>query len=360
MEVFTSPVVFCIVRDFYTKDEIELLSNELVKLKPHFGGPEKTGTAHDILGNVKKENKGIFLDIAHPIVKLNRKVLRPEFVHELIKEHWFFKYIKHCNKDSTLVSYYEDSDHYKEHEDSCIVTAIHYHWKEPKMFSGGDIYFGDFKVPISNNCLLIFPSCTEHSVTAMQGSGRYATTQFISQVDEIPHQPVNRFMNFMTINEYNKVKCIVENEQWTAKGSSGPSAHNNIKFLYMDLSKYDLFTSYFLGKIRNLTGKNFILDRVYANGQWYGSDGSWHQDSAVPNTWTFLYYMNDIDEGDLDAYGGCTEFREDDITIKGFKPLSNSAIIFNSNLFHRGMSPSRFCADMRVTIAWKLTEIIIK
>jgi hypothetical protein len=80
MEIYTEPVTFCIVRNFYTKDELELLGKELENLKPHFGGPEKTGTAHDILGNVKKYNHGVFLDSNHPICKLNRKVLRPNLL----------------------------------------------------------------------------------------------------------------------------------------------------------------------------------------------------------------------------------------------------------------------------------------
>ncbi len=150
---------------------MELLSNELEKLKPKLKGPEHTGTAHDVLGGQKKDNHGLFLENNHPITILNKKCSSPEFIHDLIKENWFFTYLKHCNNSSTLVSYYEDSGHYKSHTDASIITAIHYFWKEPKMFTGGDLYFGDFKVPIENNCLLIFPSCTEHSVSKCREAG---------------------------------------------------------------------------------------------------------------------------------------------------------------------------------------------
>jgi hypothetical protein len=359
MEVYTEPVTFCIVRNFYTKDELELLGSELEKLKPHFGGPEKTGTAHDVLGNVKKDNRGLFLDGNHPICRLNRKVLKPEFVHDLTKENWFFRYINHCNRDNTLVSYYEDSGHYKSHTDSSIVTAIHYYWKEPKMFTGGDICFNDFVVPITNNCLLIFPSCTEHEVTPLIGSGRYAITQFISKTDDPPARtpdPIRRFTNVLTVNEFNRAKQVIENGTWTSRGSSG-NTKSPIKFLYMDLMNNDFFSKELFDKIQNLVGARLHLDRVYANGQWHGLDGAWHQDNTDTKAWTFLIYLNEIADCDLDAYGGTTDFKETDCAFKSIQPTSNSGLLFMSNLFHRGMSPTRFSPDMRVTIAWKLREL---
>jgi hypothetical protein len=97
-----------------------------------------------------------------------------------------------------------------------------YYWKEPKMFTGGDICFGDFVVPVTNNSLLIFPSCTEHQVTSLSGSGRYAITQFISRGDDPPRNiapdPIRRFTNVLTINEFKKAKQIIQQGHWTAGG----------------------------------------------------------------------------------------------------------------------------------------------
>ena len=98
---------------------------------------------------------------------------------------WFYRYLTNRSDrltDKTLVSYYEDGSYYKPHVDAAIMTCISYHWKEPKEFTGGDLHFGDFKVPIENNCLLIFPSCTEHEVSPVSGQGRYAITQFLNFV----------------------------------------------------------------------------------------------------------------------------------------------------------------------------------
>ncbi len=357
IEVYTFPVTFCVVKNFYNCDELQLLSEELEKLKPQLKGPQHTGTAHDVLGGIKKDNHGAFLHANHPIVKLNQKTLRPEFIHDLVRENWFFTYLKHCNSSNTLVSYYEDSGHYKSHVDASIVTAIHYYWKEPKMFSGGDLYFGDFKVPIENNCLLIFPSCTEHSVTKLHGSGRFAITQFISKTeDHSPQSPISRYYDFLNITEFNRVKSIIDTGKWSAGGTSGNPV-SDVKFLYMDLAHESLLRDVLFNKIQIVTKKQFQLDRVYANGQWHGLDGSWHQDNADPKAWTFLLYMNEIEPCELDKFGGTTEFKEDETTNKAYKPITNSAILFPSILFHRGLSPSRFFTNMRITVAWKLKEI---
>ena len=106
-EFHTHPVTFCIIRNFYSEDEIGLVHEELERLEPHFGGAEKTGTARNVQGSPKKHNRGIFLDDHHGnsiILKLNRKLFSPEVKYELKKGNWFFKYLDRTNHDSTLVS----------------------------------------------------------------------------------------------------------------------------------------------------------------------------------------------------------------------------------------------------------------
>ena len=62
--------------------------------------------------------------------------------------------------------------------------------------------------------------------------------------------------------------------------------------------------------------------------------------------------VNEIDENVLDDWGGETQFKFNG-DIVACQPVTNSLVIFKSNIFHRGMAPSRFSPDMRVTIAWK-------
>jgi 2OG-Fe(II) oxygenase superfamily len=349
---FTEPVTFCIVKNFYEEDDLEIIWKELETLHPHFGGPERTGTAQNALGQSKKDNKGLFLARGNPITILNRKLFKPELIHDLSKLNWFFGYLKHLNTDSTLVSYYEDSGHYKAHVDESIITAIHYLWREPKTFTGGELYFGNFEVPIENNCLLIFPSYTLHEVKPLKGYGRYALTQFVSMREKERVSEIRRFTNVLSVIDFKKAQEFIDKGTWTTRGTSG--VESPVNFLYMNLIDNKFFSEYLRDRILALTGRQSTLDRVYANGQYHGLDGSFHQDNKQKGTWTFLLYLTDIEPSQLDEFHGTTEIKRED-RIVGFQPETNSAILFPSQLWHRGRAPSRFFPGLRITLAWKFS-----
>ena len=360
-EFYTHPVTFCIIRDFYATDEVQLIHDELDQLEPHFGGAEKTGTARNIRGNPKKHNRGVFLDDfygneknASSILKLNRKTFSPEVKYELAKGNWFFKYLDRTNHDSTLVSMYRQGHYYHAHEDQSFITAIYYTWKEPKAFEGGDIFFENFQVPITNNCLLVFPSNTKHTVTKVaKGSGRYAISQFISyERPPHPRPSIRRFTNFLSVIDFDTVWSIINKEKMEAQ--SGQSLEGARKFGFLNLDNEPFFTNYLVEKIKRAVDlPNLHMDRVYANGQVFGQDGSFHQDNERPGTFTFLLYMNKVN--DLDKWGGETQFKFYDDQLTVFQPETNSALLFDSTLWHRGLGPSRHIDEMRITIAWKFT-----
>jgi Rps23 Pro-64 3,4-dihydroxylase Tpa1-like proline 4-hydroxylase len=157
--------------------------------------PTSTAGARDLAGRVVKNNYGIFLDQVFPVRNLSniltttRKLWNTEFIKKAEKLHWIFKYIKNSNHDATLVSYYEDNHYYLPHTDASVLTVLINLYKEPRAFTGGDLLLGDDKhiVPLENNRLIIFPSCTLHSVTPVNfktkqqqysAMGRYTITQF--------------------------------------------------------------------------------------------------------------------------------------------------------------------------------------
>lgn len=360
-EFFTSPVTFCIIRNFYTDDEVQLIHEELDRLDPHLGGADRTGTAINVHGAPKKQNRGVFLDdhyssnrVESTILKLNRKVFSPEVKYKLQKGNWFFKYLDRTNHDSTLVSAYRQGNYYHVHEDQSFITAIYYTWKEPKAFDGGDLYFGDFHVPIENNCMLIFPSNTNHKVSEMiWGSGRYAISQFISYERPVTRPNITRFVNFLSVTEFDKVWSIIDKaESWTQKGTSREGTQS---FGYLNLAHDPYFTEHISERISRMTDMKLRLDRVYANGQMFGQDGSFHRDSEMPNTFTFLLYMNKVEN--LEKWGGETQFKFYDDQLTVFQPETNSALMFDSTLWHRGLGPSRHVDEMRITVAWKFTRV---
>jgi len=111
----------------------------------------------------------------------------------------FHKIIEQCtpqcrsflssNNDSTLISYYEENDHYAPHHDTFAWTCLIWMVREPILFEGGDFKLNetDTEIKLKNNRLVIFPSCLLHSVTPLKfkkpppkeiGYGRYTITHF--------------------------------------------------------------------------------------------------------------------------------------------------------------------------------------
>lgn len=184
---FTEPVPHCIIKNYYTDQELDLIWREIEFLRGKLKLPDQTGTARDENGPLKN-NRGIFLDEIYSdrklsnILTVTRKLASPEITQNIINKHWFYNYLIPGDRltDSTLLTHYYTGCYYKPHRDSACVTCISYIWKEPKHFDGGDLYFGNYKVPIENNCMLIFPSCTIHEVKPVTGEGRYALSQFVN------------------------------------------------------------------------------------------------------------------------------------------------------------------------------------
>jgi hypothetical protein len=163
---------------------------------------------------------------------------------------------------------------------------------------------------------------------------------------------IERYFDFLTQEKYNQLTKIVEKLKWSYEGFSTPDKNSN-RFWYCELMGHPFFTDW-LEEIQKLTNKKFKIDRLYANGQTLGQDGSWHVDSNDnENGYTFLYYFNDYDDVSLI---GETYFVVDGEPV-GITPIPNSAVLFHHKYKHKGMAPRKGYNDLRVTIAFKLTEI---
>lgn len=344
---YSEPVQFCIIKNYYTKLEVEAIHKELETIP--LNTPDMTGSARNILGEVLKKNKGCFIN-GGAIFNLSKKLFR-EVAWELKKQHWFWKYFDLTIEDNALVTRYDNGDYYKPHTDESIFTAIYYTWKEPKPFTGGDLYFGDFKVPIENNSLLVFPGPTLHEVTPVEGYGRWAISQFVKFAN-INRDPKDMYYyhNFLNSFDYKKVQNIVINSKEWSLGNASADMYPRFWKLPLDNNNY---IKLLINSV--LQEHNLEILRVYANGQFYGQNGSFHQDDSRPGTWTFLLYMNDIDDEAIDEWLGATEFKIENKIISQ-QPEPNLGILFKSDIFHRGLAPSKFVTDMRVTLAWKLVK----
>jgi len=149
------------------------------------------------------------------------------------------------------------------------------------------------------------------------------------------------------------VRCMsaINDGAWQFGGGSTPESKS--KFWYMNLMHEPLFSKIIFEDIKKMLCCDFILDQCYANGQTYGQDGSFHYDGTsqvFKDEWTFLLYLTNV--------GGNTEILIDNEkeTIMSIEPRINTAVLFPQNLMHRGLAPTRNCYDLRVTVAFKMTE----
>jgi Rps23 Pro-64 3,4-dihydroxylase Tpa1-like proline 4-hydroxylase len=193
-----NPIPHIIVENFYSEQELsdvwkelEFLTNERIMVSG-----DKTAPAIDNNGNILKNNHGVFLDAfyisnrkASHILTYNRKFWDKEFVEGIKQCNDIFKTISLTNQDSTLLSYYENSNNYLLHNDQAIYTMLIHLYKEPKCFTGGELSLhgdGDLTYELKNNRMILFPSFYNHSVSNIimndhkkfSGNGRYAISQF--------------------------------------------------------------------------------------------------------------------------------------------------------------------------------------
>jgi hypothetical protein len=165
------------------------------------------------------------------------------------------------------------------------------------------------------------------------------------------------YRNFLTDQEQSYV--IAKTLRGNTWELGGHSVDDGFYFWLMNLLQDVFFTEHMLNKIKIITGKNFAIERVYANGQTYGLSGSYHQDETNLNTnnkniyKTFLYYVNPNWKSE---WGGSTLFKQDEeVYIQPF--ISNNAILFDSTIYHVGLEPTRHFKGLRVTVAFKLRDI---
>ena len=192
---------FIIIDEMYSESELEAIWEELnflcypSKLEKD---PHKSGTAIDQdTKEPLKNNNCIWLDQCYSdrkysnILSCNRKLFLNNL--EIFKDHpnWFFQSFQ-CNRDNTLLSYYENGDFYKPHYDDAFCTVLTWFYKEPQRFTGGDLnlYYKGARTNIvcKNNRTVVFPSSIFHEVEPIRmeekflntKNGRFCMTQFLS------------------------------------------------------------------------------------------------------------------------------------------------------------------------------------
>jgi len=202
------PFPHLIVEDFYDEKELELIWEELnfytkpgklLEAKDYGGVKDRTNAkalALDLiyLNLENRSSNGINYRNISNILTVNRKLFTSNILNEYAKLH------ECCNlkydTDITKIRYYHNGEYYNPHKDYRYQTLIFsYFYKEPKKFSGGELFFPNhnYEYSCNNNSLIIFPAWVEHGVREVKikdsdyydGHGRYAITSFLFAPDFI-------------------------------------------------------------------------------------------------------------------------------------------------------------------------------
>ena len=193
---YNEPFPYIVIDDYYERTELEYIWEELNFLShPHKlkRATKEAGGASNENGQLLKKNFHRYLDGVYTerelsnILSINRKLFQDNYKLFRQHPHWFFQNVM-FNNDYTQVGYYEDNDEYGQHWDWATATSLTWLYREPKKFTGGDLFLGYEKIKVEciNDRTIIFPSMIRHSVNKIQMQsehqnkrlGRYVISQF--------------------------------------------------------------------------------------------------------------------------------------------------------------------------------------
>lgn len=144
----------------------------------------------------------------------------------------------------------------------------------------------------------------------------------------------------------------------------GGEVEDTTKFWYSDMLKnrwQEVLFQEIVDKLETVdpTTKNYrfkSLD-VKAGGKTFGLDGSIHIDRTFQYNvegdgyMTFCFFPNQEWEPE---WGGELQFFDDGGNIiASYLPMPNTCVVFDSNIPHRGLAPTRDCRNLRKYISFK-------
>ena len=191
--VYQEPFPHLIVKNYYNEEELELIWEEL----KFYTKPDKLLEAKDFGGIADRTNShAIVLDEIYNsnrklsnILTVTRKIFNSGILDVFSDIHDCCCIAKKANWDCTKVRYYHNGEYYEPHTDKSMqFLAFYYIHKEPKKFTGGEVYFPkyNYEYGCDSNSIIIFPGWVEHGVKEVKiedseyfdGYGRYSITNF--------------------------------------------------------------------------------------------------------------------------------------------------------------------------------------
>ena len=181
----------------YLWDELNFLSRDLDRLEDADGASGSAAKVDEDGNKVYlKNNKCLFLDTFYTdhskssILKVGHEALfNQDTLLEIVPFHPWFRYLFQACTFSTLLSYYDNGTYYEQHQDTSVLSALIWFYKEPKKFKGGEfIIEGTDTIECKDNRMVLIPGTALHEVTTVELEeedrdsrlGRYTITLFIN------------------------------------------------------------------------------------------------------------------------------------------------------------------------------------
>lgn len=198
------PFPHVIIKNIYSKEELKLIWSELdfLTYSSKFKRSGEVGHSDRNISRINSsQNYSLNLDYIYrdrkisDILTLSTKIADDELVNQICKLSPLVGHLRFCNTLLTKVKYYESGDFYRGHYDDSRFTFLTYLFKEPKNFTGGDLYFDDYDytIEIENNMCVFFVGSVLHSskelklksgVQTWTGNGKYTITQFVDLITD--------------------------------------------------------------------------------------------------------------------------------------------------------------------------------
>jgi hypothetical protein len=157
------------------------------------------------------------------------------------------------------------------------------------------------------------------------------------------------YHNFLTPKEQGIINKVIMQPLWRF-GHVSNSGSNNPFWQIHGLETDEFFSVKLLNKIKEKTGDDFDVERIYMNGHTAGGHGNIHKDSDDDRGRTFIIYCNETWNPE---FGGSTVFLDKGKVISTY-PYPYSAVYFQNNIEHFAGPLSRQFNGLRVTLAFKL------
>jgi len=172
---------------------------------------------------------------------------------------------------------------------------------------------------------------------------------------------IHIFDNFLTPEELEICANAVNRPAWSF-GQKSETTPISTPFWMMILTDDPFFNVHLKSKIETAANCKFLVKRIYANGQTFGQDGTFHQDAIADDSYTFCIYINKLITAEtIDDIGGEFMFKVPNQKNGAFSqiviaPLYNRGILFPASYFHKGLAFNRYCNGLRISIAWKFVK----